>query len=739
MSRIPTRHGQDGGHVIVRFQLLEALQPGSTADAQIVQWSYSDSKFVAYSNDWQKIKVKSTFNRSFGNGTSQQGEQGWALYLADSGQWEVISMEGSLFRHGQASDKIADGSSGSITIFYDVSGTDTTTGVAVTAKNQTGTDVQKNDKVFLWYEPFSKLWYIIGGAPKQVIVKAYSAQANPDTCLWPGKIAKLHGDPTAFCSDQFDTTDDCLLLILNQDVGSIAPTAKKTKLRFGDQFQGTFVCMIGDPKVPVYAIRVSTQQIYHTTVTTNVGPGATVTVSTPVGDVDAVNWSAKPVANGTPATVYQDSDDQNWYLIAFPQIPTPEDSTPTLIYHIVLPDDVAAGASLSVATPAGAVSALNWSRQPMNAGDLVTVYQDPDDKNWYLIKSGGASEIYPITIPTPGVEPNAIINVPIPGGRNVDARNWSEAFMPAEAKVNVYLNSDDDRWYLIRSNFDAPVRLYPIRLTVNIAAGGVGTVNTPDGAVQATNWTNGRMVVGDKVTAYENQDPADQTTYLIKGEDGQRSQFIKFKLLADLPVQNASANAIVLEYWGGGTDNTGLTITVNNILTNLAARYLYKGQTNSVGYATLDETANKWKIIYLERPALFIEGILSAQVSGTAATAATRSLFWEGRDPGANVSVVDRLGRFNHAPSGANFRAVWDDVRNQYYLIDCDMKARFITGRLNGSKLAGIAQSFWDGVSPASAVTLEDPSNTFTYVSDVQFMACYNPALDTYRLIWIAC
>lgn len=246
-ERISTRHGQNGGHVVARFELTETLQPNYEAVAKFVFWSGMAAGFYAADGANLEITVHSTFFRSFG----LKGERGWAMYFPDTDRWEVISMGGSLMRPATAGAVIASGGTGNVTI------SDGTNTVVVTAKNWGQISTAISDRVTVFYDPSQEEWLIISGGTggdETKIVKVYSGTANAN-CMWPGKITAPVGDASSHCTDQFPNDVDCFLVVLNSETGS---TGSKDGLTVGEAYIGQKVGDYdnGDTTfTPVYAIR----------------------------------------------------------------------------------------------------------------------------------------------------------------------------------------------------------------------------------------------------------------------------------------------------------------------------------------------------------------------------------------------------------------------------------------------------------------------------------------------------
>lgn len=254
-ERIANRHGQAGNLPKIRFQLLERLEPGETAEAEVLFYSPGESDFKPLPKTGDRILVHATFFRAFGFAD----EQGWATYFPDHGtgssegaqmvQWEVTSMEGCLLRPCTAVDTINSGASGTITI----------SGVSFEAENVTEGDVDPGDTLNAYYLPYpeeDRGWKLLtgaGGEDKQDIVRVTSPTPDPSTCLWAGKLCYINPEATAYCSDPFYDSEDIWLLVLDGDGGSWS--TPKTDLVSGEKYLGRKVGAIGEPARTIYAIR----------------------------------------------------------------------------------------------------------------------------------------------------------------------------------------------------------------------------------------------------------------------------------------------------------------------------------------------------------------------------------------------------------------------------------------------------------------------------------------------------
>lgn len=340
-SRLATRPGHSSSAHIVRFQLLEQLTPGMTARAWIVRPGADDSHYTKLDGDNSlQITVQSTFNRSFGQGTSQAGEWGWAAFHYDSGYWEVLSMEGSLHRHGKAVTNIPRRTGvGDVTIFYLPSGssTETTSSITVSVKNLTGTDLHTNDYCFIWYEPFSKQWYAVSGGSGVVTVQIESTSGESAGELevgigngfWNGQIVTV-GNGVADLSDPSNYVPGTMVYVavVNPLTGS---QDASHELMCRDRFVGTLngTATFGAVTRPLVLIRREENYIYHCTLGSPIiAAGARGDVALPdTRVVSAINWSGSNTKPFDKVAVFHDWSSLDWYIID----PTPGSDSSAIV------------------------------------------------------------------------------------------------------------------------------------------------------------------------------------------------------------------------------------------------------------------------------------------------------------------------------------------------------------------------------------------------------------------------
>jgi hypothetical protein len=122
---------------------------------------------------------------------------------------------------------------------------------ASTSKIKAGTLVQ--------FVASGGLWIVAsaGAADTTAVVRVYSADADAETCLWPGKLVAPGEGIEDACANPFEDQEDCWLLALNSTGGSWA--ADKMTLTVDEHYVGKHVFSIED--VPVYAIRVAPRSV----------------------------------------------------------------------------------------------------------------------------------------------------------------------------------------------------------------------------------------------------------------------------------------------------------------------------------------------------------------------------------------------------------------------------------------------------------------------------------------------
>jgi hypothetical protein len=183
----------------------------------------------------------------------------------------------------------------------------------VSATNWSGIDYSSGDLVTVYQDGIDGLYYIIkSGSGQTFVVSIYSGTRDGTTSCWAGKVQVPPASPTSFATQQFTNGASCWVVVLNDTWGSGATTP--APLIVGRQYLASSVAAISG--VPVYAVRLEDNFIYHITLGSNIAPGATASVTLPTGaSVTAKNWSGTLMQSGDKVSVYQDLTDGNWYLI----------------------------------------------------------------------------------------------------------------------------------------------------------------------------------------------------------------------------------------------------------------------------------------------------------------------------------------------------------------------------------------------------------------------------------------
>lgn len=274
-DRKRTGDGNDTGQILVRFKLTATLatpptsaeDPPSSAAAQIVGYG-RDAQYFGYVN--KTITVWDSSRRHYG----LSGESGWAIFHSESRRFEVIEMNGDLFRHGKVTTSpITAGGTGTVEIQYNDEGTETDSGVTVAVKDISDTEREVDDIVQMVYEPKSQRWYLVGGPAStsesgmqwvyvdaSVVIDEGTPVAPFGSCLWSGK--KLTIEPTAatFCSgeDRYSLTSNVWILTVDllNGSGSSGPRLYKGD-RYLAKLVGTYD--IGGDIRPLYAVRKGAQ------------------------------------------------------------------------------------------------------------------------------------------------------------------------------------------------------------------------------------------------------------------------------------------------------------------------------------------------------------------------------------------------------------------------------------------------------------------------------------------------
>lgn len=202
----------------------------------------------------------------------------------------------------------------------------------------------------------------------------------------------------------------------------------------------------------------------------------------------------------------------------------------------------------------------------------------------------------------------------------------------------------------------------------------------------------------------------------------------RFELKTALDPNVRSATAYLLEWTGAGYEiNEDVEFTVYD--GHICARgWAHTTELQgTVGYVKYFPDSNHWEIISIEHLPEWIEVTLTEDMGYTLEdyAACTVDNYFRGgcRDPttvlGA-ISVFDSQGRFFHALSGAKGKATYDQWRNKYVLVKCDVKATSVNVTLTedmGETVAGEASAtvdnWYKGQNPGATCTVTDPQGLF--------------------------
>lgn len=124
------------------------------------------------------------------------------------------------------------------------------------------------------------------------------------------------------------------------------------------------------------------------------------------------------------------------------------------IWHVTAGGAIGAGASGSVTLPDGrTVNATNWSTDiPITPGMKITVFLDQTDSQYYAIAAKiSNAEIFACTVGSPTIAPNATGYVITRTGSTIQpARNWSNTKVIYGDKVVCWKDSADDQYYFLK-------------------------------------------------------------------------------------------------------------------------------------------------------------------------------------------------------------------------------------------------------------------------------------------------
>jgi hypothetical protein len=166
------------------------------------------------------------------------------------------------------------------------------------------------------------------------------------------------------------------------------------------------------------------------------------------------------------------------------------------------------------------------------------------------------------------------------------------------------------------------------------------------------------------------------------------------------------------------------------------------GKSGDPCYIKWNQATGHWEITAVTNRAGGCKFTLtSAFVSGSAS--ATAGTVW-GNPPttsGSTITVLDPGGLYGPAwASGAGAavgQCVYDPVSGNYIAVSCQTFWRYIWGVVGSSTSTVVGGR--DGVSPGSSVVLTNDASQFTMTSGKTYRAFYDPATNTYGVIWVGC
>lgn len=237
----------------------------------------------------------------------------------------------------------------------------------------------------------------------------------------------------------------------------------------------------------------------------------------------------------------------------------------------------------------------------------------------------------------------------------------------------------------------------------------------------------------------------------------EQARFIKFRLNAQLKYNASSVAADRLDDWDGRQPPAG-TITLYNTETDTAGTYQFYGPDDAVGFAVFDDSESRYKIIWLETQAKYIEFTLASASAGTAAftagtaTGATVNNWWDGKKfwAGTTRDIQDPQGLFVRALQGGKGIARWNEAYDSgnggYEAIECQSKAGWIDFTLTNA-MAGTTSSSaatvndyggagQDVLNPGSTATVYDDQGLWKYAPvGAKGRAVYDAVEDKYRIV----
>jgi hypothetical protein len=123
------------------------------------------------------------------------------------------------------------------------------------------------------------------------------------------------------------------------------------------------------------------------------------------------------------------------------------------IWHVTAGGAIAAGGSGAVSLPDGrTVSATNWSSDvPITPGMKITVFLDQYTNQYFAIAGKVSNaEIFAGVVGSPTIAPNVVGYIITNGGGTINARNWSNSRVVYGDKVIAWKDSANDQYYFLK-------------------------------------------------------------------------------------------------------------------------------------------------------------------------------------------------------------------------------------------------------------------------------------------------
>lgn len=271
--------------------------------------------------------------------------------------------------------------------------------------------------------------------------------------------------------------------------------------------------------------------------------------------------------------------------------------------------------------------------------------------------------------------------------------------------------------------------------------------------IEVYNFTTLPLVSGSPVFCWF--DYESERWYAISVEAG----IIRFELTSAMTIVNTNADAERINESG---TKDGVTISVADVVGNWAGAIGNQGWAVKMSDRPTIGGVDAYDILFLEAQARFIEFTLTENMGNTQADEARNTTvtggttaFWgdspNGITPGATVTVFDRQAGaggpqlFEHALSGAKGLAIWNEQDEEYVIVRCETKARFIRFALTQAMATTDAtrtatkQDFWDGQDPGVITSVENfdasANKAFTGASGDMGIARLDEIDNVYRIV----